>query len=941
MTQRASLHQIKRTDINRESFHEQYTMLEKNSAHQREPVQSAGDLPMLGNAPGTQCLVLDENTIYSWNAGIQNWQSVLGRSYEVSKNMKRYVRKYEAEENQKVFVLDFLYTTDAYALDVFVQGIRQDVNKDYEETDERTVTFREALPKGVDVTFATPMVVEGTYGVRAIEKRLKELEHNNYQLMMNQYYSGKPVDVKGLVFDGFLNTNYIDFMKTSQNMEYDPTIRTMRLDGDMLINFYETFDTLSEIDSASTVLMSNSEITLPIKDVYEKAFSDDFSTKDKIDEKGTTAYHDLERQYFTTVDTLAGANHYNKGDFMSTTSNVDKVGFSNSLYMYASANTNGSGYTRETSAYEGNMKGAPVTSVFPVRNRIVLVTNKVAMRVNKWPYNFTNHDYLISSVSSYNSTTGVTYENMDYDSYYGYLRIWPLFPDNNGNNFHSQMVYVSSLDRIYVLNQYSEGSNRYYQRLLYADASGRTMFWTYPTGKPIGLPRTMFGDETSDYTKSTEYISQIGSTDKHILLHVGHKVYFIDAATNTLVKTLDWSDASVKPSTYNSNAKQFTADARYLYFPARKSKDGKTSYFVEVFDIDTGAYVQDIFVSGDQGAGSTSAIHYDWIENRMLLGANYSNWFTPAGKVTNDYNLNTSYSGFYMFESPNKNERYVQSKTFQTNLPVINYKLVVDEQLNLGTIDYYIRLGTDVWTKIAKNTEYTFKNPNGAKTIDVQLRAALRTTDKSVTAPILSGWELHIKRFDIKGFYQSKPKTMSLQNIVGGRFAKTESIPSESTIQWSISYGKDKPSVILTETGEFALPSDLDAGDIVVRAEMGTHNPLLSPVVKDLHVQLYQSDEGFMETTVFEQLEDISEAIMWVTTGSSHEYYKVYASRDGGKIWEPGKRNNVVKTNDGKVEVEWLLPFNLDSVERRKLKLKFEMDGVTEFYQYGAVISPV
>ena len=65
MTQRASLHQIKRTDINRESFHEQYTMLEKNSAHQREPVQSAGDLPMLGNIPGTQCLVLDENTIYS------------------------------------------------------------------------------------------------------------------------------------------------------------------------------------------------------------------------------------------------------------------------------------------------------------------------------------------------------------------------------------------------------------------------------------------------------------------------------------------------------------------------------------------------------------------------------------------------------------------------------------------------------------------------------------------------------------------------------------------------------------------------------------------------------------------------------------------------------------------------------------------------------------
>lgn len=939
MTQRASLHQIKRTDINRESFHEQYTQLEKNSAHQREPVQSAGDLPMIGNTPGTQCLVLDENTIYSWNAGIQNWQSVLGRSYEVSKNMKRYVRKYEAEENQKVFVLDFLYTTDAYALDVFVQGIRQDVNKDYEETDERTVTFREALPKGVDVTFATPMVVEGTYGVRAIEKRLKELEHNNYQLMMNQYYSGKPVDVKGLVYDGFLNTNYVDFMHTSLNMEYDATLKTMRLDGDMLINFYETFDSMNEIDGSSTTLLSNSEITLPIKDVFEKAFFDDFATRDKIDEKGTTAYHDLERQYFTTVDTLAGANHYNKGDFMSTTGNVDRVGFDHTLSMWVSAQADGAGYTKESSNSEGSFK-LGLSAVYPTKDRIVMVSDKTTLRKTKWPYNFYSHDYHIKDGSAYNSHTGTSYDSMEYDSWYGALRIWPLFPDGNGSRYRSTMVYVSSLDRIYTLNQYNEGSNFYYQRLLYS-AANRSLQWQYPASRPIGLPLTMFGDESTSYSKSTDYISQVGSTDKHILLRTKDKVFFIDAATNTLVKTLDWSNAAVKPTIYNSLAQQFTADARYLYFPARKTKDGKSAYYVEVFDIETGSYVQDIFVSGEVGAGSSSAIHYDWLQNRMILGINNGNWFIPAGKKTNDYATNTSYTGFLMFETPNKNERYVQSKVFQTNLPIINYKLLVDEVLNLGTIDYYIRLGTDVWTKIAKDTEYTFKNPNGAKVIDVQIRAVLRTTDKSVTSPILTGWELQMKRFNPRGFYQSKPKTMSLQNIVGGRFAKTESIPVESTIQWTISYGKDKPSVILTETGEFSLPSDLDAGDIVVRAEMGTHNPLLSPVVKDLNVQLYQSDEGVMETTIFEQLDDINEAILWVTTGSSHEYYRVYASRDGGKIWEPGKRNNVVKTNDGKVEVEWSLPFKLDSVERRKLKLKFEMDGVTEFYQYGAVISPV
>ena len=934
MTQRAGLHQIKRTDINRKSFLEQYTQLEKNSAHQREPVQSAGDLPMMGNLPGSLCLVLDENTMYSWDQGLQNWKPVLGRSFEIKSNMRRSKRKYVATEGQTIFPLDFMYQTGEDALDVYVQGMLQDVNQDYEETDERTITFRSPLPKDVIVTVATPMVVEGTYTVTAIEKRLKELEHNSYQLMMGQYYTGKPVDVRGLVFDGFINTNYIDFTKTSLNMKYDGILRTMQMNGEMMTNFYETFDNNKEIDISSTTLLSNSEITLPIKTVFESVFSDDFSTRDKIDEKNTDAYHDIERQYITTVDTLAGANHYYKGDFMNTTGDVDRSGWAGGLGVYGSDSSQrlvpGDGHTE----FE-------VRSVFPMRDKIGVTTNRISLYMNKFPYDSDYTGYMYAAGQYRSNWITDSNVNLSLDYYNGkYWYAYPFFLNKEGPRFNDTMVYVKSTDRIYSLYQYHEGSNKYYQRLCMAPAR-QDVSWSWQN-RPKGLPSTLMGDETTDYSKSIDYIDQVAATEQHILIRSKDKVYFIDSAMHEVVKVLDWSNATRKPSLYNQYSKQFAADAKYLYFPLVTTRDSKKGYFVEVFDRETGEFVQELTVSMESSVQyMTTAMHYDFHENRMILGMTRNYWITPVGKSVNSYSVDLKRAGFISFQPPNKDERYVQSKTFKTNLPVFNYKLIPDEQLNSGLIDYYIRIDSSVWNKITPNTEYVFTNPNGAKEVDVQLRAVLRITNKSLTSPILTGWVLQAKPFEPIAVYQSKVKNMSLTDIVGGRLVSTQSTGIQSSLQWSISYGKDTPSVIITQAGEFALPAGMDEGDISIRAEMGTSDKLISPVVKDVQIQLYKVAEGVLESMVFEQLEDIKDATMWVTTGSSHEYYRVYASRDGGKIWEPGKRNNVVKNNDGKVEVEWLLPFKLDSEERRKLKLKFEMDGVTEIYQYGAVISPV
>lgn len=929
MTQRANLHQLQRTSIAHSTFYEQYTQLEKNSAHQREPVRSAGDLPMTGNRDGSQCLVLDEGTVYYWNDGLQKWQSVLGKAYEISSNMRRFKRKYIAEEGQTVFHLDFIYEVGADALDVYVQGMLQDVNQDYEETDDRTITFRNPLPKDIIVTVATPMVIEGTYGVREIEKRLKELEHNNYQMIMSQYYSGKPVEVRGILFDGFLDTKYVDFMMTSLNMKYDNILKTMRLDGESIVMLYETFDNNTLIDPTSEVLLKNSEITLPIETIYKEVFKDDFSTRRYINEEMTNAYHDLEKQLITTVDTFAGANHYYKGDFMGTTGNADLVGYSGSIDVRAVYYRDGYydwADLRWRSAYPQYLY-----SIIPSDIYLWGAYSDTVLGRPKFPY---NGYYYMSKSETYRN--GLESPYVGSSSTYT-NRSLPLAESFSGSNYKTQMVYVKSASAIYALNQYSEGSDKYYQKLITAKLSGSIIEDMSSMPVPNNRPPTIFGTDRQNYSGSIDYISQIAATEKEVLFHTKDKVYFLDVATNTITKTLDWSTAEIKPPIYNSTAKQFAADARYLYFPSNESRNGTKGYYVYVFDINTGAFVNEILVSTT--APVSTAMHFDFHTSRLILGTNVgpTNLY---GKSVNNYNAGTSYSTFIVFDTPNVNERIVQSKPITTNLPVINYRLRATQTLNDGLITYYIRIGGGAWIKIDKDKENTYVNPNGAKETTLELRAVLRTTSKSTTSPILTDWTLEVMPFKTTGIYKSITKQMSLKDGTGGRLLTTESIPVTSSLQWSLQVQKDMPEITFSSSREFTIPDNVFEGNVTLFARLGTNNVLMSPVVQDAQLQLHRVDAGILESTIFEQTDDVKNVTMWVTSGSSNDYYKAHLSRDGGKTWELGKRVNAVKGSDGNVETEWKFDMKIDTSEKRKVKIKLEMNGVTEIHQYGAVISP-
>lgn len=933
MTQRANLHQLQRTSIAHSTFYEQYTQLEKNSAHQREPVRSAGDLPMTGNRDGSQCLVLDEGTVYYWNDGLQKWQSVLGKAYEISSNMRRFKRKYIAEEGQTVFHLDFIYEVGADALDVYVQGMLQDVTQDYEETDDRTITFRNPLPKDIIVTVATPMVIEGTYGVREIEKRLKELEHNNYQMIMSQYYSGKPVEVRGILFDGFLDTKYIDFMMTSLNMKYDNILKTMRLDGESIVMLYETFDNNTLIDPTSEVLLKNSEITLPIETIYKEVFKDDFSTRRYINEEMTNAYHDLEKQLITTVDTFAGANHYYKGDFMGTTGKADQVGFSSSVSVGAVYYNSSNWDFTQTSTR--NVSPYVPYSVVPTSSYMWAASDEHMVGRNKFPYNYNSY---LSQANNYRNALINPYAGSS--STYVY-RSLPLANSFDGARYKSMMVYVKSADTIYALYQYGEGSDKYYQKLIYGQMQSSTTIADMSSmSVPANRPPTIFGSDKTAYTESIDYIYQIAATEKEVLLRTKDKVYFLDVATNAIVKTLDWSMSDVKPAIYNNQSQQFAADARYLYFPAYLSVNGVSGYYLEVFDINTGVFVNRILVSQTSQTYLITAMHFDFYTSRLILGQRYENKYALNSKDVNTYTVGSSYLTFIVFDTPNVNERIVQSKPITTNLPVINYRLRAIQQLNDGLITYYIRIGGGAWIKIDKDKENTYVNPNGAKETTLELRAVLRTTSKSTTSPILTDWTLEVMPFKTTGIYKSITKQMSLKDGTGGRLSTTESIPVTSSLQWSLQVQKDMPEITFSSSKEFTIPDNVFEGNVTLFARLGTNNVLMSPVVQDAQLQLYKVNAGILESTIFEQTDDVKNVTMWVTSGSSNDYYKAHLSRDGGKTWELGKRVNAVKGSDGNVETEWKFDMKIDTSEKRKVKIKLEMNGVTEIHQYGAVISP-
>lgn len=463
-------------------------------------------------------------------------------------------------------------------------------------------------------------------------------------------------------------------------------------------------------------------------------------------------------------------------------------------------------------------------------------------------------------------------------------------------------------------------------------------------GRPSGLPNTMFGSSTTTYGGSTTYIDQVGSTKTQLLLRTGNIIYFLNGSSMVVEKTLDFSNADRKPMLYNANARQFTADSRFLYFPARATRDGRPVYFLEVFTIEDGSFVGEIIVTDtNSGSPGTTAMSYDHYNQKLVLGLWATNYYTMFnGKNFNAYSVNTNYSGLICFDTPATDFYSVQSKPLETNLPVVYYRLQADQTLNSGVIDYYIRFNNDPWKKIALNTAYSWTNPSGATKANVTIRALLRSEIAAAQSPILTGWRLQMRPYLKDALYQSTPQVMSLTNVTGGKITATQDVPNETTLTWTIQLDTNNPEIPISDQGYFSIAGGQSNSVTVLRHRMSTNNVIMSPVVRDVSLDLHYVGAARLESILHPQIQDVTNAAMWLTTNGSSEYVDVYLSRDGGSRWVKGIRTEVLQIQGNKTETAYRFDFSGGTeAARNKLKVRFDITGAVEIDQYGVSINPV
>lgn len=933
MAQRPRLGQIKRNDVNYASFQQQFEELEGNTSHFRHPVRTKGELPFDGNVDGTQCLVIEEGVMYYWDEAVQNWQATLGQVFKMeTATFKRWKKVYLATKDQTEFLTEVLFEPGRSELDVYVQGLLQDVDIDYIEVNERTIQFLDPLPEGAVVTLATPMIVESTSSISTYLKRLEALEFNSYQLMMTQYYDGKGFEAQGMVYDGFINTDYIDYALTTSNLKYDAVRKSMYLYSEDESGVTEQFDNNTKIDTVKTTLyVRGSEVTLAIDTIYQAVFVDDFSTQNLMDLAQSNVFWERQKQLVTNDDTGGGGNHYYKGDFMNDTGNADIVGFSENQNRYLGSyygDGSGAGGTRNI-----NTNGA-CYGVLAMGNINAVLNGFAFLYRSAWPYSTYGHMYYLGAQyyhSDGNQYTAAESSNYRYNSSYS---VWPV------NNAYARptTTYVRSWNKVVALYQYSESSGKYYQRLMSATGKQAALPWSWHN-RPTGLPNTMFGSPTNTYTQSSSYISQIGSTYDCLLLRTGNVLYFLNSSMN-VIKTLDWSKASRKPSTYNVTSQQITADKRYLYFPARLLRDGYWGYYLEVFTIEDGSFVGEVLVTRDNsGNPGTTAMGFDHDYSRLILGQQGGYKYALYGKGKSATSENASYAGMLIFEPPDERTKEVVSKPITTNLPFVYYRLNATQVLNGGTIDYYIRFNDEAWTKINLNTNYTWTNPNGASETTVQMRAVLKTVYTAAKAPELTDWTLNVRPFKTEGKYRSKQSLLNLSDVTGGSLKPTQIVPNETQIQWFVEIDEENNRYYAGKDGMFTIPLVTGDGYFTVESNMATSNNLLSPVVKDLRMQLYRNEEGQLVTETSKQLYDISEVSTWVTTSSGNSNYELDVSRDGGATWFKAIKQQSMQVTNGDIETNWYYDFKGIVSGERDFKMRFRINGATEILQYGAKIN--
>ncbi|WP_422661733.1 hypothetical protein ACK8P5_25605 (plasmid) [Paenibacillus sp. EC2-1] len=915
MTQRAGLNQIKNSDTGYRSFLEQYSELEDGARYVKRPVETFGDLPQVGNQDGDECLVKDRDIKYRWNSGLQAWRPLLGKGYDVPNGkIRRYRGHIVATEGQKVIQLNHHFDVGENTLDVYVQGMLQMIDLDYYEVDDTTIEFVTPLEEGMTVTYCTPYLVGNTTEDIVLTQRLQAIEYNHYHLMLNQYYAGKPVKNQGVVFDGFLNTSYIDYAKTSLNMEYDNVNRVIRTKLNNQATFHESFENKDQMSAATNALIEKSEATLPLQG-YTSVFKDQFINKSYINQGETTAFVDIDNQRITVDAVQSGGGHYVNGDFMVDTGNVDLVGVQRADYDY---NHN------------------DVYSIQPHGPFLSLMSKSLWHIRNVWPYPVPNN-------LSFHSVDGV-----DFNRYASRCTIGVGNRDFTGGTFaitedsKSFMTYLRGNNMLMTINQYDEGSGRFSQSVYSTLGQRAAQFGFGKVNRPDGFGAPILKD-----TMNLTEIHQVGATEKELIVRCGDVLYFIQPISNTfrLNRTLDFTNSTRKPSLYNVMSKQFTSDDRYLYFPARLEREGVYGYYLEVFDLETGDFVNEVLITtSEDGVPGTTAMAFDHLSHRIILAANWGNKVQLDGKMLNDYSIPASPTmpAFLVFDTPSVSTKILRSTLIKTNLRDVYCKLNVKENLNGGLIEYFIRLGSGAWVKVSPGAEVLFKNPFGAKETSLELRATLRSSVGALKSPEIKEWSLEVKAYsENEVIYESKPQILNMLHVTGGRLSLDQLVPDQTSLQWSIKFDQ-RDEVLVSQDGSFNTTGKLEQTSAILKARLATNDKLMSPAIRDVTLRMYYSDAGYMESTIYEQIQDIQTASMWLTTNATSEYVDIHISRDGGLTWYEGVRGETQKQQDGSTETRF--DFDLksgDEAIRNKLKVKFTTNGAVDIKQYGVLINPV
>lgn len=129
---------------------------------------------------------------------LHNWAySVVTYRDITQQNVTALYEEYIAEDNQQVFKLKDPYIAGNHSLQVYLNGIRQSVLKDYIEVDNFTVMFNEQLLGGIDADRVTFVVAAGAYDMHdahiksEIDFVKERVDHLNVSHSKSHVYNDK------------------------------------------------------------------------------------------------------------------------------------------------------------------------------------------------------------------------------------------------------------------------------------------------------------------------------------------------------------------------------------------------------------------------------------------------------------------------------------------------------------------------------------------------------------------------------------------------------------------------------------------------------------------------------------------------------------------------------------------------------------------------------